>query len=143
MSKEFKHYFKLLRSLIEELPLDHVVYAEGSTVGQIAFHAAQSSNNFIRAHVLRLPFERDKDREYSEEHSLAEILKSIDTGIEGCDLLEEHNPKMDEKILKPFEIKSGNFTVETNLDALSFGLGHLAQHYGELTQVKRELAKSS
>ena len=140
MIKEFKHYLKIFRDLVQSLPVDHVVYTEGSNVGQIAFHAAQSSNNFLRAHVLRIGFDRNKPAEYGEQHTLEQINKSLDMAFEACEIIEQKNPDMNGKLINPIEIKSGNFTIENNMEALAYGMSHLAEHYGELSQVKRELA---
>lgn len=142
MVKIFKNYIKLFGELVNKLPVDHAVYVEGSTVAQIAFHAAQSSNNFLRLHVLRIGFDRNKPAEYGESHTLEEVNKSLEMAIEACEMIEEKNVDMNQKLENPIEIKSGNFTLVTNLDALSYGLSHLAEHYGELSQVLREIEKS-
>lgn len=139
MIKEFRHYLKIFRDLVQSLPVDQVVYDEGSNVGQIAFHAAQSSNNFLRAHVLRIGFDRNKPAEYGKQHSLDEVNNSLDMALVACEMIEKKNPDMNEKLASPIEIKSGNFTIENNMEALAYGLSHLAEHYGELSQVKREL----
>src|SRR4051812_7698420 len=118
MIKIFRIDLKEFKTLVQELPLDHVVYVEGSTVGQIAFHAAQSSNNFLRAHVLRIGFERDKPAEYGQPHTLEEINKSLDMAIDACDTVEKANPDMSEKLVNPIEVKSGNFILDDNLGAL-------------------------
>ena len=138
MVKIFKDNLKKFRELVQDLPLDHVVYAEGSNIGQIAFHAAQSSNNFLRVHVLRIGFDRNKPGEYGEQHNLDEVNRSIDMALEACEMIEKKNPDMNEKLAKPVEMSS--YTLENNMEALAFSLSHLAEHYGELLQVKRELA---
>src|SRR3990167_6192398 len=137
MVKIFKDNLKKFRELVQDLPLDHVVYAEGSNIGQIAFHAAQSSNNFLRVHVLRIGFDRNKPGEYGEQHNLDEVNRSIDMALEACEMIEKKNPDMNEKLAKPVEMSS--YTLENNMEALAFSLSHLAEHYGELLQVKREL----
>lgn len=143
MIKLFKYKLKLFKELVQELPLDHVVYIEGSNIGHIAYHATQSSNNFLRVHVLRIPFDRNKEAEYGEEHTLEDINKSLDMAIEACEMIKEKNPDMEEKLENPIEVKSGGFTIDNNLGALAYGLSHLTEHFGELNQVKRELHSSS
>lgn len=135
----FRKYIKSLKELANTLPLDKKVYVEGSTVSNISYHAAQSTNNFLRVHVLRLPFGRNKDAEYGEQHTLDEINKSLDLALEACDLVDAQKPDMNEKLINPIEIRSGNFTLENNMGALVFGLAHLAEHVGELNQVGREV----
>src|SRR3989338_11622394 len=125
MIKEFKHYLKIFRDLVQNLPIDHPVYAEGSTVGQIAFHAAQSTNNFLRNHVLRIGFDRNKEAEYGEPHTLDEVNRSIDMAYEACDILEKEKPDLSLALVNPIEMKSAGFTVGNNLEALTFGLSHL------------------
>lgn len=138
MTNLYRKYINSLKQLVLEIPLDTAVYVEGSNVGQIAYHAAQSTNNFLRVHVLRIGFDRNKDAEYGEQHTMDQINKSIDMALEACDLIDEKKPDMNEKLVNPIEIKSGNFVLDDNLGALSFGLAHLAEHVGELGQVKRQ-----
>ena len=141
MEKVFKRKLELFKELVKALPMDHAVYVEGSTVGQIAFHAAQSANNFLRAHVLRIGFDRNKAAEYGEPHTLEEVNKSIDMAVEACEEIENKNVDLDEKLVSPLDIDG--MKLETNLDALSFNLSHLSEHLGELSQVKREIEERS
>lgn len=137
MIKIFKQELKAFKELVNEIPADHKVYVEGSTVAQIAFHAAQSANTFLRTHVLGTGFDRNKPAEFGEPHTLEEVNKSLDMAIEACSEIEEKNIDLTKKLASPIEMKS--FTLVTKLDALTFNLSHLSEHYGELSQVKREI----
>lgn len=132
----------MFQELVQTLPLDKAVYVEGSTVNQIAFHAGQSANNFLRVHVLGKTFDRNKPAEYGEQHTLEEINKSLDMALEACEMVEKENPNMNQKLANPIEMNDGGFTLITKNDALTFSLAHSAEHYGELNQVKRELESS-
>jgi len=139
MIKIFRNELKVFKALVQELPTDHKVYVEGSTVGHIAFHAAQSANTFLRTHVLRTMFERNKPAEFGEPHTLEEVNKSLEMAIAACDEIESKKVDLMEKLASPIEMIAAGYTLETNLDALTFNLLHLSEHCGELTQVKREL----
>ena len=137
MIRIFKNELKSFKDLVGELPADHKVYVEGSTIAQIAFHAAQSANTFLRTHVLGIEFARNKPAEFGEPHTLDEVNKSLDMAIEACDMIEESETDLSEKLKAPIEMKA--FTLETKIEAIAFNLSHLSEHLGELTQVKREL----
>jgi hypothetical protein len=141
MIKELRYYLETLRDLVRSIPPTRPVYAEGSTVGQIAYHASQATNNMLRVYILRGTFERDREAEYGKFHEVDEVLDSIDMAFEACDMLNRSKIRLDDKLLEPREVKSAGFVMETNLDVLIHAVSHLAEHCGELSQVLREVKK--
>lgn len=137
MFEELRYYLTSFKELINKLPLQKSVYIEGSTVGQIAFHCAQSINFWIRVVVLKGFFDRDRSKEFKEQTTLDEINKSLDLALEACDILCKKNINLEEKLEKPITIDSANLVIENNLQAIVHAISHVAEHYGELNQVGR------
>jgi hypothetical protein len=95
----------------------------------------------IRVYILRGTFQRDRDKEYGEQHDLDEVLDSIDMAFEACDMLNRSKIRLEDKLEEPRDVKSAGFIMETNLDVLIHAVSHLAEHCGELSQVLREVKK--
>lgn len=133
---KLKAYLNDLKSLVSVVDLDSQVYKEGTTAGQIAFHASQAANFWLRVRIMGLSFDRDKDSELAKSHSLEEINNSIDSAIKACGELEEKDLKIEEKLSEPVPMNNGKFIVDTIGSGLIFITSHTAEHVAELTMIR-------
>jgi hypothetical protein len=134
--ERLKKYLNSLRDLVEKLDIEKVVYKEGTKAGQIAYHAAQSANFWIKVKILKGEYPRDREAEFVEEHSLEEILSSIESAIKSCEEFEKRNPSLDQKLHKEDIVTSYGFIIDSVGTALIHVTSHTAEHYGELSGQK-------
>lgn len=137
MIHELKYYLISLKSLIPQLSLNKQIYKEGTTIGQVTFHCAQSANYWVRVVILKQSFKRDRDAEFKEIPTLEQIYNSINLAIEACSQLKKANPDLNQKLEKPLKLMPVNIEAKTKLDAFIHVLAHTAEHYGELFQTTR------
>lgn len=137
MYQELKYYLTSLKSLIPQLSLTQVIYKEGTTIGQVTFHCAQSANYWVRVVMLGQSFKRNRDAEFKDIPTPEQINQSIELAINACSELERANPDLDEKLAKPIMLMPVNIEAKTKLDAFIHVLAHTAEHYGELFQTTR------
>lgn len=137
MYQELKYYLISLKTLIPHLDLDKQIYKEGTTIGQVTFHCAQSANYWIRVVILKQSFKRDRDAEFKEIPTLQQINNSVNSAIEACLELAKASPELNENLEKPLKLMPVNIEARTKMDAFMHVLAHTAEHYGELFQTTR------
>jgi|SRR3989344_6345480 len=133
-TEKIKALLNAIKDLGEKLDLEKVVYNEGTNVGQIAFHVGQSANYWIRVNILNQEFPRNRDAEFNQEHTLEEVLNSINLALKACEELDKKNFSLDKKLEKQVEVSPGDFIIDTVGAALIYSTSHTAEHYGELSR---------
>ncbi|HVT01437.1 MAG TPA: hypothetical protein VHE53_04365 [Patescibacteria group bacterium] len=132
-AQRLKSYLTKLKTVVNEIDLDKQVYKEGTKVNQVAYHAAQSANFWMRVKIMGLEFERDKDAEYGSEHSLEDINKSIDLAIEATEIFANKKLNLDDKLSE--ETPMGEMIIDSVGGGLIFITAHTAEHTAELTMI--------
>jgi hypothetical protein len=125
---------KRLKKLVSEVDLNGQVYREGTTVGQIAFHASQTANFWLKVRLLGGEFERDKDSEMTVAHGLEEILESVDSAILACQELGEKELDLNEKLTEVVEMS--DYELDSVGSALIFLSAHTGEHVAEITMYR-------
>src|SRR6185295_12475819 len=110
--QELEYYLKSFKSLIPKLKLEKQLYVEGTTIGQVTFHATQAANHWMRVIILRQTFERNRDLEFKAQPTLEKIQTSIDQAIEACNELKKANPDLNLELVKPVNIMPMNFEAK-------------------------------
>lgn len=129
-----KDYLNKLKTLVSEVDLNNQVYKEGTNAGQIAFHASQAANFWLRVRILNNSFERDKESELTKSHSKEEVNKSIDLALEACGQLITENIKLESKLKEAVQMKE--YSIDTVGSGLIFITSHTAEHVAELTMLR-------
>src|SRR5262245_53689541 len=116
-----------IRDLVPRLALDERV-GGGATAGQLAFHAAESADQWIRHHMLGAERPRDRDSEFTGRPTRDQVLTSLSRALEACDELVRREPDLD--VPGP-TIPFGNRDW-TRLQCLLHITAHTAEHAGQL-----------
>lgn len=132
--QKLKLYLSELKTLISQIDLNSQVYKEGTTVDQIAFHASQAANFWLKVRLLGQEFVRDKDSELTTRHSMEEINSSLDSAIAACDKLSSKDLDLNKKLSESVEMKG--WLVDTIGAGLIFLTSHTAEHVAELTMIR-------
>lgn len=132
--QRIKAYFNELKELVRQIKLDTQIYKEGTNAGQIAYHASQAANFWLRVRVANKSFDRNKDAELTEVHTIEEINKSIDLVLEACNDLINTQLNLNDKLKE--EVAMKKFTVGNVGTALIFITSHTAEHVAELTMLR-------
>lgn len=127
---ELEYYLKSLQVLVQELPLDHVVHAEGTSVGQVAFHAAESVNYYLRVFLLEREYSRKREEEFSKKYDQGEILRSIEKALLACKEVVKEKIPLEKRLAKTKMVHSIGFELTTAFEALQHTTAHTADHFG-------------
>ncbi|HVZ67487.1 MAG TPA: hypothetical protein VG917_04430 [Patescibacteria group bacterium] len=137
-AQRLKSYLTKLKTVVNEVDINKQVYKEGTKVNQVAFHAAQSANFWLRVKIMGLEFERDKDAEYGSEHSLEDINASIDMALDAVEDFGTRSLKLDDKLSE--ETPMGEMVIDSVGGGLIFITAHTAEHTAELTMIRDYLS---
>lgn len=132
--RKLNAYLNKLKSLVNEIDLDAQVYKEGTTAAQIAFHTSQTANFWLRVRILGGEFERDKDSEMTQPHTLDELNTSVDLAIAACQELGSKNIDLNEKLKEVVTVS--DYELDSIGAALIFITAHTGEHVAELTMIR-------
>jgi len=132
--KKLKLLLTDIKTLMTQVDLDAQVYKEGTTAGQIAFHASGTANSWLKVKLLGGEFNRDKESELTKPHTIEEINNALDSAIEACDQLGAKELDLNEKLSE--EVTMGEWTIDTVGSALIFLTAHTSGHAAELTMLR-------
>jgi hypothetical protein len=119
---------------MNEVDSDAQVYKEGTTASQIAFHASQTANFWLKVRLLGGEFSRDKDTELTQPHAKEEVLRSIDSAISAAQELGEKDLDLNEKLAEVVEMS--DYELDSVGAALIFLTAHTGEHVAELTMIR-------
>ena len=122
---ELRGYLAKIVDLLPRLPLEARV-GGGATVGQLAFHAAESADHWIRLRILGGERPRDRDAEFICARTPAEVEAALRRALEACDELVRRAPELD--ALSP----TAQDPAWTVLNCLVHVTAHTAEHVGHL-----------
>ena len=125
-----------LKTIVPSLPLNKIIFTEGTAVGQVAFHTAQSVSFYLRRYVLNEEYKGDRDAEYTTKHTSEEILESIDKALEACDIVVKKDINLTDLLRKTKTVYSRKFEITTVFEAIQHITAHTAEHYGQLALTK-------
>lgn len=129
---ELKSYLTDLQSLVTSVPLGKKLYKEGTTIGQVAFHIPQSANFYLRKYILKEKFERNRSKEFTTNHSIKEITKSIQKALDACEEIIIRKINLDDQLKEIKTVHSRRFDISTVYEAIQHVVAHTAEHYGEI-----------
>lgn len=125
--QELRDYLARIVELLPRLPLDARV-GGGAGVGQLAFHAAESADHWIRLRMLGDARPRDRDSEFSGRPTREEVTAALGRALEACERLVDRAPELDAPSPKA-PADSPGWTV---LNCLVHTTAHTAEHVGHL-----------
>ena len=108
------------------------IFSDGTTIGQVAFHTAESANYYLTVFILNTPYPRKRDLEFSQTHSLEKIFASIDRALEICTRLPARNIRLDGKLQKTKMVKSIGYEVQYVFEVIQHVSAHTANHVGQI-----------
>ncbi|HVZ12774.1 MAG TPA: hypothetical protein VG965_07130 [Patescibacteria group bacterium] len=126
-------YLKTLKSTVSEIDVNRQIFKEGTKASQVAFHASQSANFFLRVRISGGEFPRDKDSELTSDHDVSEINKSIDLAIQATQDLIDKDLDLNEKLKE--EINMGDFVIDSVGGGLIFVTAHTSEHLAQLVML--------
>lgn len=127
-------YLNKLKTLVNDVDLDAQVYKEGTTAGQIAFHASQTANFWLKVRILGGEFSRDKDSELTQPHTKEDIMSSVDSAIAACQELGEKELDLNEKLKEA--VTMSDYEIDNIGSAIVFITAHTGEHVAELTMIR-------
>ncbi|MBO0702062.1 MAG: DinB family protein [Candidatus Dormibacteraeota bacterium] len=124
---ELRDYVARIVALLPRLDLGARV-GGGAGVGQLAFHAAESADHWIRLRMLGDERPRDRDAEFAGRFTREEIADALGRALDACDELVRRAPELGERCPNP-PAGSPEWTV---LNCLVHASAHTAEHVGHL-----------
>src|SRR5690348_3147766 len=122
-----RDYLVRIRDLVPRLALEERV-GGGATAGQLAFHAGESADTWIRYHMLGAERPRDRDSEFTGSPTRDGVLAALGRALEACDELVRQAPDLD----APASAIPFGDRVWTLLHCLLHVTAHTAEHAGHL-----------
>jgi hypothetical protein len=98
---ELRRYLGDIRDLLSLFPLDHRWTPDGPSAGQIAFHAAEAADFWLRSVILGKNRPRDREAEFSRNPTLTKIREALDRATDACHLIEHVGPSGDQQVEVP------------------------------------------
>src|SRR6266511_2078442 len=89
---ELRDYLVRIEGLLPRLTLETRV-GGGATVGQLAFHAGESADHWIRFRMLGDARPRDRDSEFTGRPTLDDVAAALRRALEACDELTRRAPE--------------------------------------------------
>jgi uncharacterized damage-inducible protein DinB len=129
---ELRRYLQQLRECLGRLDLHQTMGPGGPTAGQLAFHAAEGADFWLRHLILGAPRPRQRDLEFSEQQALEGIQESLRRALEACDLVAAGGPRADQPVDVPPSMSPGGIESWTAALALVHITAHTAEHCGHL-----------
>ena len=127
-------YLHKLKTLVSEVDLNGQIYKEGTTAGQIAFHASQTANFWLKVRILGGTYERDKNSELTTSHTQEEINNSIDSAIAAAEELGSKDLDLNEKLKEV--VAMSDYELDSVGSALIFLTAHTGEHVSEITVLR-------
>jgi hypothetical protein len=124
---ELRGYVARIVQLLPRLDLDARV-GGGAGVGQLAFHAAESADQWIRFRILGDARPRDRDAEFAGRFTREDIAASLARALDACEELVGRAPELGAPSPNPPQ-DSPEWTV---LNCLVHATAHTAEHVGHL-----------
>jgi len=124
---ELRDYLARMVELLPRLPLDARV-GGGAGVGQLAFHAAESADHWIRLRILGDPRPRDRESEFAGQPTREDVAAALRRALDACDELVSRAPELGVPSPNPPPNEPG-WTV---LNCLVHATAHTAEHVGHL-----------
>jgi uncharacterized damage-inducible protein DinB len=124
---ELREYLGRIAELLPRLPLEARV-GGGAGVGQLAFHAAESADHWIRLRMLGDARPRDRDAEFTGRPGREEVAAALDRALQACADLVGRAPELGAPSPNPPPNEPG-WTV---LNCLVHATAHTAEHVGHL-----------
>jgi uncharacterized damage-inducible protein DinB len=130
---ELRTYLDRLLELVPRLHLSERV-GGGATAGQLAFHAAESSDFWLRHVILGDERPRDREAEFVTTRPREEIERAVRQAIAACEETVRRAPRLDRQVTPP-RLVGSRFHAGlpwTVLTALLHATAHAAEHVGQL-----------
>jgi uncharacterized damage-inducible protein DinB len=130
---ELRAYLDRLLELVPRLQLDRPV-GGGATAGQLAFHAAESSDFWLRRVMLGDERPRNREAEFTGTRSREEIERALGRAIAACEETAHRAPRLHDRV-EPPPLPDGRPRTDrpwTVLTALLHVTAHAAEHVGQL-----------
>ncbi|HLH70824.1 MAG TPA: DinB family protein [Candidatus Dormibacteraeota bacterium] len=130
---ELRTYLDRLLALLPRLRLSERV-GGGATAGQLAFHAAESSDFWLRHVILGDERPRDREAEFTTTRSREEVEQAVHRAIAACEETARRAPRLDRPVTPP-RLAGGRSHGDlswTALMALLHATAHAAEHVGQL-----------
>jgi len=124
---ELRDYVARIVELLPRLDLDARV-GGGAGAGQLAFHAAESVDHWIRFRMLGDARPRDRDAEFAGRFTREDIAASLDRALDACAELVRRAPELGATCPNPPPYQPGL----TALHCLVHVTAHTAEHVGHL-----------
>lgn len=124
---ELRDYVARIAELLPRLDLDARV-GGGAGVAQLAFHAAESADHWIRFRMLGDARPRDRDAEFTGRFAPEDVAAALDRALEACEQLVSRAPELGARSPNP-PADSPEWTV---LNCLVHATAHTAEHVGHL-----------
>jgi DinB superfamily len=125
--EELRDYLVKIVDLLPRLDLDARV-GGGATAGQLAFHAAESADQWIRLRMLGDARPRDRDAEFAGGPTREAVAAALRLALEACDELVRRAPELGAPSPKAADF-APTWTV---LNCLVHATAHTAEHVGHL-----------
>jgi DinB superfamily len=125
--EELRDYLVKIRDLLPRLTLD-VRVGGGASVGQLAFHAAESADQWVRLRMLGDVRPRDRASEFTGTPARDAIAVALERSLDACRELVRRAPELGAPSPEPPSDNPG-WTV---LNCLVHATAHTAEHAGHL-----------
>jgi len=124
---ELRDYLAKIVELLPRLDLDARV-GGGAGVGQLAFHAGESADHWIRLRMLGDDRPRDRNTEFAGRFTREDVAASLRRALEACEELVARAPELGDRCPNP----PGDEPGYTVLNCLVHATAHTAEHVGHL-----------
>jgi len=129
---ELTHYLMSLKIMLKREHLTKPIFSDGTTIGQVAFHTAESANFYLTLFILDTAYPRQRDLEFSQRHSLEKVVTSIDRTLEICKKLPKKHIPLDQPLKKIKFVKSIGYDVHFVFEVVQHVSAHTANHVGQI-----------
>ncbi len=129
---ELIFYLNNLKTLLKSDNLNKQIFSDGTTVGHIAYHAAESANYWLTVFILNKEFPRDRDKAFTQKHTLKEIIILIDSAISLRSEIVNRRIALDTPLKQKRLIKSMGIEVTNVHEVLQHVTAHTANHLGQI-----------
>jgi hypothetical protein len=125
--EEMRGYLARIVDLLPRLPFDARV-GGGASAGQLAFHAAESADQWIRFRMLGDARPRDRESEFTGTPAREDVAAALGRALEACEELVSRAPELGAPSPQPPPDEPG-WSV---LNCLVHATAHTAEHVGHL-----------
>jgi hypothetical protein len=132
---ELRDYLVKLRDLLPRLRLETRV-GGGADAGQLAFHAGESADYWVRAMMLGDARPRDRDAEFAGRPTPEQVAAAVGRALGACDELARRSPELDATspigAVAVARVARQHPEPWTVLRCLIHATAHTAEHVGHL-----------